>query len=322
MSSHSFLLFYFIGNIVALILSWRVEFQYNYNHTNYSWRVCLFNSLLISLASWVAVLPIICFVVINDSFGEEEKKEEVPPEKIKHAYERKFNLTNESITYNGHTLYRIEAIRDFGSIKKGDKGGFVEKEFNLSQFGECWVGYEAKVYENGFVCHNSQVFGNANVFGNAKIGDEVRIFGNSKIFGDTKIEGNAQICDDVLIYDNAQISGNVYICGKVRVYGNAKIYGHTNIDDCVEVCGDAVLYGSYNLGGDALIKSIGDCLSFQNNWSSGRYFTWTRSNNMWLVGCFYGTGKELIEKAYQDSPESGKKYEAFVKMVESTFIDK
>lgn len=75
MSSHSFLLFYFIGNIVALILSLRVEFQYNYNHTNYSWRVCLFNSLLISLASWVAVLPIICFVVINDSFDEEEKKE-------------------------------------------------------------------------------------------------------------------------------------------------------------------------------------------------------------------------------------------------------
>ena len=36
---------------------------------------------------------------------------------------------------------------------------------------------------------------------------------------------------------------------------------------------------------------------------------------MWRVGCFYGTGKELIEKAYKDSEESGKMYEKYVKFV-------
>ena len=55
---------------------------------------------------------------------------------------------------------------------------------------------------------------------------------------------------------------------------------------------------------------------FKNHWSSGRYFTYTKSNKMWKVGCFYGTGQELIEKAYKDSEVSGKNYEAYVKFVE------
>lgn len=38
---------------------------------------------------------------------------------------------------------------------------------------------------------------------------------------------------------------------------------------------------------------------------------------MWRVGCFYGTGKELIEKAYADSEISGREYERVVKYVES-----
>ena len=38
---------------------------------------------------------------------------------------------------------------------------------------------------------------------------------------------------------------------------------------------------------------------------------------MWRVGCFYGTGEELIAKAYKDSEISGREYERVVKYVES-----
>ena len=62
---------------------------------------------------------------------------------------------------------------------------------------------------------------------------------------------------------------------------------------------------------------MSDYIVFKNWWSSGRYFTWTRSNGMWSVGCFYGTGEELIKKAYNDSDESGREYERIVKYVES-----
>ena len=37
---------------------------------------------------------------------------------------------------------------------------------------------------------------------------------------------------------------------------------------------------------------------------------------MWSVGCFHGTGAELIAKAYKDSEKSGKCYEAIVKAQE------
>ena len=70
------------------------------------------------------------------------------------------------------------------------------------------------------------------------------------------------------------------------------------------------------VSGDAMIYGDADYIVFKNNWSSGRYFTYTKSNKMWKVGCFYGTGQELIKKAYQDSEVSGKHYEAYVEFVE------
>lgn len=42
---------------------------------------------------------------------------------------------------------------------------------------------------------------------------------------------------------------------------------------------------------------------------------------MWKVGCFYGTVKELIEKAYKDSEKSGREYERAVKYIESILKD-
>ena len=42
---------------------------------------------------------------------------------------------------------------------------------------------------------------------------------------------------------------------------------------------------------------------------------------MWAVGCFYGTGKELAGKAYEDSELSGREYERIVDYVESILVD-
>ena len=45
--------------------------------------------------------------------------------------EKKYKLTDEYITIGDKKLYRIEALKYFAYIKKGDKGGFVESEDNL-----------------------------------------------------------------------------------------------------------------------------------------------------------------------------------------------
>ena len=44
----------------------------------------------------------------------------------------KYKLTRETKVVEGVTVYRIQATTDFFAIKKGDLGGFVEKEANLS----------------------------------------------------------------------------------------------------------------------------------------------------------------------------------------------
>ena len=135
-------------------------------------------------------------------------------------------LIDDTIDIFGVTLFRIKALISFGNVEKGDLGGYVKKEDNLSHSGNAWV------YDNA------------------------RVYGNAQVYGDAEISGNA------------------------RVYGDA------------------------------------DYMVFKNHWSSGRCFTYTRSNKMRKVGCFYGTGQELIKKAYRDSENSGKNYEAYVKFVE------
>ena len=51
-------------------------------------------------------------------------------------------------------LYRIMAFRDFGSVKGGQLGGFVENESNLSHEGECFIFDDAVVCENATVEKN------------------------------------------------------------------------------------------------------------------------------------------------------------------------
>ena len=82
--------------------------------------------------------------------------------------EKKYKLTEETINVNGRTLHRIEALRDFNDVKKGDKGGFIENEKNLSQSDTCWVYGNARVYNNAVVYDNAKVFINANIYGNAQ----------------------------------------------------------------------------------------------------------------------------------------------------------
>ena len=249
--------------------------------------------------------------------------------------EKKYKLTEETLKVYDKTLYRIEALKDFNDVKKGDKGGFIENEKNLSQRGDCWIYDNAKVLGEAMVCCNAKVYGNAKicdyavaydnaiVFGNAQVCDEAKVYYNAKVYGNARIYGKARVLDNARVYGNTNVYHNAEVCGNTRIYGNAIVRG-----DAV-VCGDAVvydnaavygnarIYGNAEICGDAEIASNSDYIVFKNWWSSGRYFTWTKNNNMWKVGCFYGTGEQLIEKAYKDSELSGKEYKKVVVYVNS-----
>lgn len=51
--------------------------------------------------------------------------------------EEKYILTSETSEVNKHILHRIKALKDFGDVKKGDLGGWVEDIHNLSHKGNC-----------------------------------------------------------------------------------------------------------------------------------------------------------------------------------------
>ena len=201
------------------------------------------------------------------------------------AMERKYELTDETREAFGRTLHRIVAVRSFDYVKAGEKGGWIEKESNLSHEGFCWV------YDDAMVFADAVVSGNAKVIRHATVCDTAKVYGNAKLMDNAAVYGRAEV------YDEASV------CGRTDVYGDAT------------VCGDAEVRGDAVLREDAVVRSNRDYIVFKNWWSSGRYFTWTRSNNKWRVGCFYGTGEELIKKAYADSDKSGREYERIVKYV-------
>ena len=87
---------------------------------------------------------------------------------------KKFELTAEFVTnVFGKKLFRIKALVAFGNVEKGELGGFIEKEDNLSHDGNAWV------FGNAWVYGNAQVYGNAWVYGNAQVSGDARVYGDA-----------------------------------------------------------------------------------------------------------------------------------------------
>lgn len=87
---------------------------------------------------------------------------------------KKYELTDETIEVYGTALHRIKALKDFGNVKKGEPGGYVESEHNLSQEGDCWVYGNAEVYDNARVYGNAWVCGNADYITIKGLGSKYR----------------------------------------------------------------------------------------------------------------------------------------------------
>ena len=100
---------------------------------------------------------------------------------------KKFELTAEFVTnVFGKKLFRIKALVAFGNVEKGELGGFIEKEDNLSHDDNAWV------------------YGNAWVFGNARVSGNAQVSGNALVSGNAQVSGNARVYDDA---DYAVVKG-------------------------------------------------------------------------------------------------------------------
>lgn len=236
-------------------------------------------------------------------------------------------IESTAIEYEGHKLYRIEALRDFANVKKGDRGGYVETQDNLSHDGNCWIYNDAKVYGQAKVFEDALIWDNAEVFNHAEIYGKAQIRDNAEVSGYSKVYDKAEVTDHANVFGLAKVFGNATLSNQAEVYVEAQVYGKAQVYGNAQVCGFAKVYGSAAVGNNAEIRGVAeisktmDYYVGKNIWSSGRFFTYTRSNRMWAVGCFYGTSKELIDKANLDTLVSGREYERIVNYVEAMYND-
>ena len=103
----------------------------------------------------------------------------------------KYKITDIEMYWHGRILHRIESLKDFilingKEIRKGDLGGWIESENNLSQEGSCWIYDECMMYENARRSENSIGYGNSHQFDNSQQ------YGNSQQFEDSRQSGDSQ----------------------------------------------------------------------------------------------------------------------------------
>lgn len=139
----------------------------------------------------------------------------------------KYCLTDNTIYIAGNRLYQIKSLKDFGKVKKGDLGGYIASEDNLSQTGNCWV------------FQNATVSGNAKVLENAEIRGNVSMYDNSMVSGNSICDGNIYLCDNCRITGYAVVNGN-----SIMIKNNAIIGGYSQIlstDKSSIVGGDVII---------------------------------------------------------------------------------
>ena len=143
---------------------------------------------------------------------------------------------------DGTKLYRIVALRNFGDVEKGQKGGYIQHEGNLSQHGDCWVAERAKVYhqarveKNALACDYVEIYEQALMTddsmasGHADLSGRCRMLDNSEATDHTRIFGAAELCENGRAGDYSVISGRCRIGGGVYVRGDSVVAGTMKLD--------------------------------------------------------------------------------------------
>ena len=168
----------------------------------------------------------------------DKRKEEIANALRTAGKDGKYGFTGETMEYNGHTLHRIMAVKNFANrptdkyknnmydtggvfnkdyviynVKFGDKGGWIENESNLSQTDTSWVA-------SGMVLENAKVLGNAFV-GFPNVSNHNREY-NPIICGNTVVQ-------DFEVINESKVYSNVDMPKKIQILENDNAKKHIEI---------------------------------------------------------------------------------------------
>ena len=118
----------------------------------------------------------------------------------------KLNVDGKSIIF-----YRIVALNTFSIVtgtkpivvNKGDIGGWIESEHNLSHDGNCWIFDDAVVLDKAVVKDYAIVKDNAVIADNAIIMESAKVSGHCQIYNNAVVSGFAEISGEAKVFENA-----------------------------------------------------------------------------------------------------------------------
>ena len=240
------------------------------------------------------------------------------------------------MTWHGHTLHRIESLKDFTlmhgkEIHKGDLGGWVESENNLSQEGLCWIYDECKMYDNAIRSENSIGYGNSQQYGNSEqYGDSQQFgnsqqcgnsqqYGNSIQYGNSKQYGNSLQYGYSIQYGNSQQYGNSRQSGNSHQYGNSQQYGNSRQSGNSKQFGNSKADKDMHLSGNSLFETEEDIVILTSP-TSGRQITIGSDKNI-CTGCFDGSSWWLIDERRVKIPEYHWAFSLHRQLLEGKFKD-
>lgn len=243
---------------------------------------------------------------------------------------KKYELTTQFIEWGDKKLFRIKALKSFGSVRANSLGGYIENESNLSQDDTAWVYGNAMVFGNAKVCDNAMVFGDALVGDNAKICDNAKVCGNAKVFDDASIGDDAMIFGDTTVFNNAMVFGyasvwdNAKVYGDAMIFGEASVYGNTTIYGDAKIHGNAIISGNANVGNNASVCNKADYVCVQGLGSAFRSTTFFKCKNGDIgvvCGCFNGNLEEFAKKVRNTHGDNkyAKEYLAMIEVVKIHF---
>lgn len=194
--------------------------------------------------------------IIPSRFSKPKKPKPSTKLKMSPNNDKFVMLSGDHTVINGQTVYRIKALQEFGIVKKGELGGYIAKESNLSfkEGSMAWVAKEAVVMDDAFVLNHAHVTDHAIVAGTTTVKDCAIVGGNAEINGNcfimkeavvtgaAKLNGKVVVTDTAIVMEDASLNGEIRVYGEAILSGDTEIEGNADIGFNIENNEDFILY--------------------------------------------------------------------------------
>nr|DAR02701.1 MAG TPA: Putative transferase, nesg, ydcK, Structural Genomics.38A [Caudoviricetes sp.] len=214
--------------------------------------------------------------------------------------DKKYELVPETVTkFYSKPTYRIRALKDFSDVKKGQYGGYVESEENLSQSGNCWI------YDDSIVGSRSRVLDNAIVK------DSSKVINGSEISDDAIIEKGSLIDESSVVCDRSRVISSLVTESSAVIYSSI-----VNEDSMIEqgsTVFNAIVGPKVYVKNGAVIRfdinGTEDYAVYSNPFSYSRSLTASTKKDIWSCEPHADTAEKLREFLIEDEVlEEGDEY--------------